>query len=161
GVDLTSMGEVTAPGADCEVLTHTDPATGVYRKLVLRDNRLVGAILLGAADPTGRLLRLFKEGAPLEGSAADLLTGENARDALLGEGARAGMEALPDETQICNCHSVSKGQIVAAIREGKCNVAKIGECTRAGTGCGTCQPLLGRLLDVYAPSGSQAQEVNK
>jgi nitrite reductase (NADH) large subunit len=161
GVDLTSMGEVTAPGPDCEVLTHTDPAEGVYRKLVLRDNRLVGAILLGAADPTGRLLRLFKEGGSLEGPATDLLSDANTRDALLGEGAAAEMEGLPDETQICNCHSVSKGQIVAAIREGKCSIAKIGECTRAGTGCGTCQPLLGRLLNAYAASAANAQEVNK
>jgi nitrite reductase (NADH) large subunit len=160
GVDLTSMGEVTAPGADCEVLTHTDPAAGVYRKLVLRDNRLVGAILLGAPDPTGRLMRLFKDGASLEGPAADLLTGGNARDALLGEGAAAEMEALPDATQICNCHAVSKGEIVAAVRAGACSLAKLGECTRAGTGCGTCQPLLGRLLDAYAPD-ARKEEVNK
>ena len=55
GVDLTSMGEVNACGADCEVVSHLDPAKGVYKKLVLRDRKLVGAILLGAADPGGRL----------------------------------------------------------------------------------------------------------
>jgi nitrite reductase (NADH) large subunit len=160
GVDLLSMGEVTAPGPDCQVLTETDPAQGVYRKVVLRDGALVGAILLGAPDPTGRLLRLFREGTPLEGPAVELLAPANARDALLGQGAGAELEGLPDNTQICNCNEVPKGKIVAAIQAGNCTVSKLGECTRAGTGCGTCQPLLTRLLDAYGPS-DRKKEVNK
>jgi nitrite reductase (NADH) large subunit len=161
GVDLTSMGEVTASGLDTEVLSHLDPAEGTYRKLVIRDNRLVGAVLLGATDPTGRLMRLFKEGKPLAEPAIDLLVPGSARDALLGEGAGADLKNLPDETQICNCHSVAKGRIVGAIREGKCSIKLIGESCRAGTGCGTCQPLLSQLISLYAPAGTAQEEVNK
>jgi nitrite reductase (NADH) large subunit len=160
GIDLVSMGEVTAGGADTEIVSHSDPAQGTYKKLVLRDNVLVGAVLLGTTDPTGRLLRLFKEGRPLTQSALDLLTADNARDSLLGAGADADLKDLADDTQICNCHGVSKGGIVAAIREGQCSVKAIGNCTRAGTGCGTCQPLLGQLLQLYAP-GKGETEVNK
>src|SRR5262249_11859381 len=51
---------------------------------------------------------------------------------------------------------VSKGRLVAAIRDGKCSIEALGRCTRAGTGCGTCQPLLGQLIDAYGPAGETA-----
>jgi nitrite reductase (NADH) large subunit len=159
GVDLVSMGEVQG-GADCEVVSHLDPARGVYKKLVLRDGRLAGAILLGTKDAGGRLLRLFKSGEPLPGPAADLLLEPSPRDELL-EGDGADLQDLPDDTQICNCNAVSKGRITAAIAEGKCSVTALGECTRAGTGCGTCRPLLAQLIDLYAPAGGKPRSVNK
>jgi len=161
GVDLLSMGEVNASGPDCEVVSHLDPAKGVYKKLVLRDNRIAGAVLLGAPDPTGKLLRLFKSMEALPEPAFDLLAGENARDALLQSGGGADLTSLADDTQICNCNEISKGKIVLAIREGKCNVQAIGECTKAGTGCGTCQPLLSQLIDAYGPNAGQAPAKNK
>jgi nitrite reductase (NADH) large subunit len=160
GVDLTAMGEVNAAGPDCEVVSHLDPGKGVYKKLVLRDNQLVGAILLGETDPTGKLQRLFKNGEPLSESSVELLTGNSARDALLQQGASADLTGLADDTQICNCHAVDKGRIVAAIREGKkCSIEALGQCTRAGTGCGTCQPLLGQLIQLY--SGKIDEGMNK
>jgi sulfite reductase beta subunit-like hemoprotein/bacterioferritin-associated ferredoxin len=162
GVDLVSMGETNASGPDCEVVSHLDPAGGVYRKLVIRSNQLAGAILLGTSDTGGRLQRLFKSSETLGGPAIDLLLNGSARDALLEEGAAVDLHNLADDTQICNCHTVPKGTLVAAIREGKCNVQALGECTRAGTGCGTCQPLLGQLIKAYGPATSgAAAEKNK
>ena len=76
GVDLTTMGEVNANGPNCEVVAHLDPARGLYKKLVLRDNRLCGAILLGTVDAGGRLMHLFKSGEPVSRSALELLAGE-------------------------------------------------------------------------------------
>jgi NAD(P)H-nitrite reductase large subunit len=161
GVELTSMGEVQATGPECEVVSHLDPANGVYRKLVIRENRLMGCILLGTGDPSGTFLRLFKSSEPIEGSAVELLMGSSARDALLKSGAEADLAGLPDDTQICNCHSVSKGKIIAAIRDDKCTtIPAIGDCCRAGTGCGTCQPLLAQLLGIYA-GVNPSKEVNK
>ena len=157
GVDLTAMGEVNAAGPECEVVSHLDPSRGVYKKLVVRDNQLVGAILLGESDPTGALLRLFKSGEPMSERAIDLLAPATARDALLG-GSGPDLRTLPDDTQICNCHLVTKGQIVGAIQEGKCSVEAIGECCKAGTGCGTCQPLLMQLVDVYGASNGKAEK---
>ena len=160
GVDLLSMGDATAAGPECEVVSHLDPAKGVYKKVVIRDNRLVGAILLGETDPTNRLLRLFKTGEPLPGPALDLLGG-SARDALL-EDAGTDLKLLADDTQICNCHSVTKGQLVAAIQAGKTTVSALGDCTRAGTGCGTCQPLLSQLIAACGKSKADpAREKNK
>jgi nitrite reductase (NADH) large subunit len=162
GIDLLSMGEVNEAGAGCEVVSHLDPGRGVYKKLVLRDNRVVGAVLLGTADPSGKLLRLFREGGPLPCPPLDLLTEVSARDALLRDGAGADLAALPDETQICNCNAVPKGRLVEAIRAGRCSVQALGESTRAGTGCGTCQPLLAQLLDACAPTAAgKAPSKNK
>jgi NAD(P)H-nitrite reductase large subunit len=161
GVDLTSMGEVNAAGTDCEVISHSDPSAGIYKKLVLRNNQLVGAVVLGTADHGGRLHRLFKSAETLSGSVIDLLVDGTARDVLLEEAAGADLLNLVDDTQICNCHGVSKGQIVAAIREGKRSILALGECTRAGTGCGTCQPLLGQLINACSANASQATEKNK
>jgi NAD(P)H-nitrite reductase large subunit len=147
GVDLVSMGDVNG-GADTEVVSHLDPAAGIYKKLVIRDNRLTGAILLGAPDSSGLLQRLFRNGEPLTAPALELLTGDNDRDRLLGGGA-SDLRGLPESTQICNCNQVSKKEIVSAIIAGKRTVAAIGECTRAGTGCGTCQPLLAQLIGTF------------
>jgi nitrite reductase (NADH) large subunit len=160
GVDLTAMGEVNGSGPDCEVVSHLDPAAGTYKKLVLRGNQLVGAVLLGVGDPGGALQRLFKSGAEAPAPALELLAGGNARDALLEQGLTADLTGLPDDTQICNCHAVSKGTLAAVIAAGKCTVSALGECTRAGTGCGTCQPLLSQLVQAYAP-GKAKDEVNK
>jgi nitrite reductase (NADH) large subunit len=160
GVDLVAMGEVHGSGPDCEVISHLDPAQGVYKKLVLSQNTLVGAILLGTADPTGRLQRIFKSSEQLTGLALDLLVNGTARDALLEQGGDADLRLLPDATQICNCHAVTKNRLVAAIGEGKCSIQALGECTRAGTGCGTCQPLLGQLIHVYG-GVAQDKEPNK
>ncbi len=161
GIDLTAMGDVNAAGPDYEVVSHLDPSQGVYKKFVLRDGKLAGCILLGAADPTGTLLRLFKSEEPVNGSPLDLLADDRARDALLEQGAEADLASLPDDTQICNCHAVSKGMIAETIRANRCkSIGDIGGCTRAGTGCGTCQPLLGQLLDLYG-DGVKKEDVNK
>ncbi|OAI41080.1 hypothetical protein AYO40_03885 [Planctomycetaceae bacterium SCGC AG-212-D15] len=148
GVELTSMGDVLGATPDCETVSHLDPSQGVYKKLVVKDNRLVGAILLGTTDPTGRLLRMFKTGEALPGSATELLLQSSPRDALLEQGGGAELMNLPDDTQICNCNAVSKGKILEAIKGGKTSIDAIGACTRAGTGCGTCQPLLGQLIQL-------------
>src|SRR5262249_42785279 len=66
---------------------------------------------------------------------------------------------LPNDTQICNCNAVSKGTILEAIAAGKCTIDALGTCTKAGTGCGTCQPILGQLIDLAAPKAPK--EKNK
>ena len=137
------------------MVSHLDPTNGVYRKLVLRDNRLVGAVLLGAPDAGGRLLRLFKDAVPLTDPATDLLATPSPSPPATTS------PCWPDTRQICNCNEVPKGRIVQAIREGKCSVAALGECTQAGTGCGTCQPLLTQLIAAYGPNRGKPPAKNK
>ncbi len=160
GVELLSMGDIHASAADCEVVSHLDPTRGIYKKLVLRENTVAGAIVLGTTDPGNRLLHLFKSGELVTQPALELLTpGLEAADAATSG---AGVEELADDVQICNCNTVSKGRLVSAIRDGKCSIQALGECTRAGTGCGTCQPLLGQLINVYGKdAAAQSKTQNK
>jgi nitrite reductase (NADH) large subunit len=161
GVDLISMGDIHSTGTEVgcvathptEVVSHLDSAKGVYKKFVIRDNKLVGAILLGETDRGGRFGRLFKEGTLLGEAPLELLQGHGNAPTDLGDD----LMALPDETQICNCNAVSKGTILKVIKAGKCTVDAIGECTRAGTGCSTCQSLVQQLID---GCGGKAAEKN-
>lgn len=155
GVELTSMGEVSGHGADVEVVSHLDPDAGVYKKLVVREGKLAGAILLGAGDDGGVLMRMFKMREPIPGTALELIV-NGTRDALLAQG--GDLLALPDGTQICNCNCVSKGSLMSAIETGCASVTALGEKTKAGTGCGTCQPLLTQLLQA---TGKIKSEPNK
>jgi nitrite reductase (NADH) large subunit len=79
----------------------------------------------------------------------------------LQAGDGADLSVLPDDTQICNCNAVCKGTILEAIRGGKTSVATIGDATRAGTGCGTCQPLLSQLLAACGKGPPRGKEKNK
>src|SRR4029079_19211594 len=73
GVALTSMGDIQGTDDGCEVVSRLDSARGTYKKFVLKNNQLVGAIVLGEADPLGRFTRFFKEEQTIDESALDLL----------------------------------------------------------------------------------------
>ena len=148
GVDLTSMGDVSGSAPDCEVVSHLDPAKGVYKKFVLRDGKLEGAILLGEADAGGRLLNYFKSAETLSASALEMLTGA-------GDAEGLDVATLPDDYRICNCNDVSKGKIALAIQKGKCTIGEVGTGTKAGTGCGSCQATIGKLIAAYAPDAAK------
>lgn len=158
GVALTSMGDVQAKGRDIEVASHLDATTNIYKKLVLREGVLVGAVLLGVDDPGGMLRRLFTRGEVGSGSAVDLLT-TMARDALLDHGGE--IAALPDTAKVCNCNSVCKGTILAAIKGGCKTIGAVAEKTKAGTGCGSCQPLVGMLVQAVLGGKANPPEPNK
>jgi nitrite reductase [NAD(P)H] large subunit len=128
GIDLVSIGD---PAGAIEALA-TDTAAGVYRKLCVRDGRAVGAVLLGDARGAEALL------ASVQGAEAvdDPL-------AHLAGAAAAGPADLPDEAQICNCNGVCKGDLVAAVEHDGCGTPReVMARTRAGTGCGSCKPLV-------------------
>lgn len=132
GVDVASFGETTGP-LD---VTFTDPATRVYAKLVLSDDArtLLGGVLVGDASAYPALRACL--GGPLPGPPLSLL-------APAGE---SGAGDLPGGAQICSCNAVTKDTIVAAIRDGCADIASVKACTRAGTTCGSCVPLVKRLL---------------
>ncbi|PRY61888.1 nitrite reductase large subunit NirB [Glycomyces artemisiae] len=130
GVDVAQFGAFDGPLAT----TYLDPANGTYAKLVLSDDAqtLLGGMLVGDAEPYP-LLRA-SVGGKVPGTLADLLGGGEV------EG------ALPDGAQVCSCNAVTKGEIMGAIHEGCHDVAEIKSCTKAGTSCGSCIPMLKQLL---------------
>ncbi len=164
GVELTSIGDINPPAADAsstQVLVHSDPQRGLYRKLVIREGRLAGAIVLGASDNVGLLMGLFKRNDPVPEEPLELLIGRPIGGAAGGDDAGGGVTALADDAQICNCHSVSKGHVVDCIRAGAMSVEALGGACKAGTGCGSCQTLLGQLLAAYSKSDAAAESPDK
>jgi nitrite reductase (NADH) large subunit len=150
GVDVASFGDAHGRSAGSLDVTFTDPATRVYAKLVLSDDArtLLGGVLVGDASayPTLRA----SVGGPLPGPPLALL-------APAGEaGAEAGLAALPGSAQVCSCNAVTKGQITDAIADGCADVAALKACTRAGTSCGSCVPMLKQLLSVSGVRLSKA-----
>jgi nitrite reductase (NADH) large subunit len=144
GVSLAVMGESEARDDDDEVVHYSEPSRGVYKKLVVREGRLAGAILLGDTSAAPALLRAFDRRAELPESRAELLFPG-------GELERASTpDALPDDAQVCNCNGVSKGAIVAAIGGGCRSLKTLCDTTRAGAGCGSCKPTVQALLELHA-----------
>lgn len=145
GVQLASMGEPKSAQPEDEVVVYREPSRGVYKKLIIREDKLIGGILLGETDTAGVLTQMFSLGTPLPERRADLLFGTSSRMPILS------VFDLPDHAQICNCNGVTKGGIKDAILFGKCkSVFQVGGCTKAGTGCGSCKNLILQLLEVYA-----------
>jgi nitrite reductase (NADH) large subunit len=133
GVELAVMGEKQARDADDEVVTYAEPGRGVYHKMVVRDGRLAGAILLGDTSAVPMLQQLFDRGDPLPESRADVLFPASAGEV------RPSAADLPDTAQICNCNGVSKGVIAAAVQGGCRTLKAVCDRTRAATGCGSCK----------------------
>ena len=133
GIDLVAIGE---PAGDVEALA-TDGAGGVYRKLSVRDGRAVGAILLGDARGAEALLAAVQAAESIDDPLAHLASA-----------ATAGPGDLPDDAQVCNCNGVCKGDLVAAVENDGCGTPReVMARTRAGTGCGSCKPL---VIDIVA-----------
>ena len=145
GVELASMGETKPAEPTDEVVVYREPGHGIYKKLIIRNNQIAGAILLGEIDAADTLLQMFKAGSKAPDRRADLLFGAPRGVSLLDA------STLPDNAQICNCNGVSKKQVVSAIQNNACtSVAKVGGRTKAGTGCGSCKGLVAQLIESYA-----------
>ena len=143
GVDVCSIGDAhgSTPGALNYVFT--DEAAGVYKKLVVAEDRkqLLGAILVGDATDYGTLLQMVLNPLPLPEHPEELIL--PARQGKKG----LGIELLPDSALICSCNSVTKGAICAAIAEGCSSLGTLKAKTKAATSCGGCAPLAKQILD--------------
>jgi len=138
GVDVASFGDALAATPDALEVTVNDPTRRSYAKLVVSDDArtLLGGVLVGDASQFSAL-RPFV-GRELPGDPISLITP-----------ASGGLEigSLPGTAQVCSCHAVTKDAICEAIAQNDLvDVAGIKACTKAGTGCGSCVPLLGKLL---------------
>jgi assimilatory nitrate reductase electron transfer subunit len=158
-IDLAAVGDALIDDSgddtdDTEVLRLEDRRRGRYAKIVLRQDRLVGAIMLGVPDAAASVIQLFDSGAPAPSDRLALLLGR----ALPGEASSVGGPAtavgspalLPSSALICRCNSVSKGALVTAWRSGATDLAALSRATRAGTGCGGCQQVVAGICDWLA-----------
>ncbi|SDZ38622.1 nitrite reductase (NADH) large subunit [Amycolatopsis xylanica] len=150
GVDVASFGDAHAVTEGALEVVVNDAVGGTYKKLVVSDDTktLLGGVLVGDASEYNTLRALVGERLPAD--PASIIS--NAPSS----GSAIGVDALPDAAQICSCNAVTKGAITHAIGEGCDSVAKVKACTRAGTACGSCVPLLGKLLTACGVEQSKA-----
>ena len=144
GVELAVAGDKEPVGDDDEVVSYVEPNRGVYKKLIVRQGKVAGAILLGDGAAAPRLLQAFDRGEALPQNRAELLF------PLSGEAESLDISDMPDDAQVCNCNGVSKGNIVAAVNAGCRSMKAVCDATRAGTGCGSCIPQVQAILELAA-----------
>jgi nitrite reductase (NADH) large subunit len=147
GVDVASFGDAFAKTEHALEIVYADPARGVYQKIVTTDDAktLLGGIFVGDASPYMSLRPLLGRELPAEPGAFLSAAG----------GGEAPETELPDDATLCSCNNVTAGSIRDAINgcgacEGNAPVQELGElkgCTRAGTQCGSCVPMLKKLLE--------------
>ena len=141
GVELASMG-LKEPGEQRdEVVQFTEPRRGTYKKLIIRDGRLMGGILLGDSSKAASLLHAFETNAPLPEERIRLLFDVGAPPK------RVTLEQIPLDAQICNCEHDNKGAIVECVKGGRRTVEEVREATRAGLSCGSCDAMVREIVE--------------
>ncbi len=145
GIDLFSAGDFMG-GAGCEEIVMSDPASGMYKKLVIKDDKLVGACLYGNTTDGSWYFKLLRDGRPVGDIRDKLMFGENN----IGESGHAGQSqaaCMPDEAEVCGCNGVSKGTICKAIKEkGLFTLEDVRKHTKASASCGSCTGLVEQII---------------
>ncbi|ODQ55648.1 nitrite reductase NiiA [Saitoella complicata NRRL Y-17804] len=134
-------GKEKKPGV--KSLTYKDPFSSVYKKYIFTDDGkyLLGGMMIGDTSDYIKVVSLVKAGKPLEIGPHELIVGAN-------KGGEEDGEDLPDDAQICSCHNVTKGMVAESVRSGECDsIGKVKSCTKAGTGCGGCMPLVQNIFN--------------
>lgn len=158
GIDLFSAGDFMG-GDGAEEIVLSDPGAGLYRKLVIRGDRLVGACLYGDTSDGAWYFKQIKDGTAIGERRDTLAFGELA----MGESGTAGQDraaAMADADEVCGCNGVCKGTIVKAVREqGLFTVDEVKKHTKAASSCGSCTGLVEQIL--MNCLGSNFQETPK
>jgi nitrite reductase (NADH) large subunit len=150
GIDVASMGLIAPETDDDEVIIYSEPKKGVYKQLIIRDGALAGAILVGDNSKAASLIQSFDRAQALPEERAEMLFD------IGGPAGEVKPEDMPDDAQVCNCNGVSKGAICGVVNAGCKTVSGVMDKTRAGKGCGTCKPLVQRIVEWAA--GGEAEE---
>jgi len=145
GIDLFSAGEFMG-GEGTEEILLSDPIGGVYKRLVIKDDKLVGACLYGDTVDGSWYFKLLRESKNIAEIRDSLMFGE----ANLGDAGSAGVTvaaSMPDSAEVCGCNGVCKGTIVKAIKEkGLFTLEDVRKHTKASASCGSCTGLVEQIL---------------
>lgn len=144
GVDVASFGDPFVPAENSRSIVFEDTMKGIYKRISITPDgkHLLGGILIGDADAYNMLLQTAKNKVVLPPHPEDVLLGARGGSTDAGPG----VLGLPDEAIICSCESVSKGTICAAVEAGNETLDAIKKCTKAGTCCGGCTPMVKDLI---------------
>lgn len=146
GVDVASFGDPFVSEPYARTILLEDRNKGVYKRLNVSTDgtRLLGGILVGEATSYNMLLQMVNNSMPLAEHPELLLFGEQRES----KSASSGLEALPDQALICSCEGITKAQICDAVITHNCeNAEAVKKCTKAGSGCGGCVPMVKDLVN--------------
>jgi nitrite reductase (NADH) large subunit len=145
GIDLFSAGEFMG-GKDTEEIVMSDPFGGVYKKLVIKDDKLIGACLYGDTVDGSWYFKLLRDGRKISDIRDKLMFGEsNIGD--VGHQGHSKAVAMADSDEVCGCNGVSKGTICKAIKDkGLFTLEEVRKQTKASASCGSCTGLVEQLL---------------
>jgi nitrite reductase (NADH) large subunit len=145
GIDLFSAGDFSG-GDGCEDIVMRDASRGVYKRVVVKDGRLIGAVLYGDTADGSWYFDLLRKGEDVADIRDALIFGQ----AFAAGGAladpNAAVAALSDDAEICGCNGVSKGKVVATIKQGACSLDAVRSQCKASASCGSCTGLVESLL---------------
>ena len=148
GIDVASFGDNFITEPDCRTIIFENKHKGVYKRINVSNDgqHLLGGILIGDASAYNMLLQTAINKIALPEDPEELILGSRGGS----EPAGAGITSLPDSALICSCEGVSKGDICASVTDGGCeNIDDVKKCTKAGTGCGGCMPMVKDLSLIH------------
>jgi len=146
GCDLFSAGDF-AQGETREDIVFRDPGRGVYKRLVIEGDKLVGAVMYGDTGDGGYFFGQIKDGADISANRDTLIFGPAFAGGGNADPLRA-VAALPDDAEICGCNGVCKSTIVNAVKGGATTLAEVKAQTKASGSCGTCTGLVEQVMAV-------------
>ncbi|MDG1096573.1 MAG: nitrite reductase large subunit NirB [Methylophilaceae bacterium] len=145
GIDLFSAGDFTG-GDDTEEIVLHDAVGGVYKKLVIRDDKIIGGVLYGDTADGAWYFQMLRDGKPIHEIRDHLMFGQDS----LGNTGHQGQDkaaAMTDEMEVCGCNGVCKGTIVKSIQaDGLFTLDDVKKKTKAGSSCGSCTGLVEQIL---------------
>ena len=144
GVDLFSAGDYMGDETT-EDLILLDEKVGVYKKLVIYENRIIGVVLYGDTADASWYLKLLKEETDISDLRTKILFGKSA----LGDSGHGGndVNSMSDDEEVCGCNGICKGDIVNAIKDKDLkSLSDVKSCTKAGASCGSCIGLVEQIL---------------
>ena len=157
GVDVFSAGRF-AGGPGCEDIVFRDAGRGVYKRVVLEQGRLVGAVLFGDAADGGWYFDLMKSGQDVADIRETLIFGQAITEGLSGLDPSAAVAAMAADQEVCGCNGVCKGAITTAIAmNGLSSLDDVRAVTKASASCGSCTPLVEQLLRLTLGDGFKVQ----
>jgi nitrite reductase (NADH) large subunit len=144
GVDVASIGDPHGKEAGSRSYQFTDERKQIYKKIVVSacGKYLLGGVMVGDASEYGTLLQMMLNRIELPEAPEFLILPQSDGNAKPG----LGVDALPDAAQICSCNNVSKGELCAAVCDGATSIGALKSCTKAGTACGGCVPLVTQIM---------------
>ncbi len=145
GIDLFSAGEFTG-GDDYEEILLSDPVGGVYKKIVIKDNKIAGAVMYGDTVDGAWYFQMLRDGRDVSDIRDHLMFGQS-HVGDLGHQGQNRAAAMTDEMEICGCNGVCKGTVVKAIKEkGLFTLEDVRKHTKASSSCGSCTGLVEQVL---------------